>query len=417
MYLKLLIFLLLVGESLGNVFTVSKNFPEFYSPLSKLVIDEASRNIYIGGKNLLLHLNFDLQEIGFDVIGPVNNSKECKPFDGSCIYKTGTSFLKTDNYVSILKTYKKNHLLVCGTARQGLCYLYSASNINSSQHFKTTKYRDQYRNFIGSDKSAVMHITKSADGYDMFFIGQSYDGRKLEYFYKEFATLDIRRSTSGFIFDHYSAVSFLSVCNTKKNSFKIKFLYIFEADNFIFHIFIRSLNVTGSVLYETRISRLCKNEPHYESYEEMSISCNTPTKYNMGLSAYFHEDRLYMTFGVRTYLSGIFEADITQGSVVCVYTVQEIKTKFDNEVLTKCFTGESTWGSPSWQCGDRKMCQQLTSVRYNLTGVQFSDLANNVTLLGLPDDLRNQMTSILSAVKTSVRATLALATCRWCDQM
>jgi hypothetical protein len=52
-----------------------------------------------------------------------------------------------------------------------------------------------------------------------------------------------------------------------------------------------------------------------KSYEEMSISCNTPTKYNKGLSAYFHEDRLYMTFGVRTYLSGIFEADITQGSV------------------------------------------------------------------------------------------------------
>ena len=176
MYLKLLIFLLLVGESLGNVFAVSKNFPEFYSPLSKLVIDEASRNIYIGGKNLLLHLNVDLQEIGSDVIGPENNSKECKPFDRSCIYKAGTSFVKTDNYVSILKTYKKNHLLVCGTARQGLCYMYNASNINSSQHFKITKYRDEYRNFIGSDKSAVMHITKSRDGYDMFFIGQGYDG-------------------------------------------------------------------------------------------------------------------------------------------------------------------------------------------------------------------------------------------------
>lgn len=368
MYFKLLIFLLLVGESLGDVFTVSKNFPEFYSPLSKLVIDDASRSIYIGGKNLLLHLNFNLQEIGSDIIGPVNNSKECKPFDRSCIYKTGTSFVKTDNYVSILKTYRKNHLLVCGTARQGLCYMYNASYMNSSQHFKITKYRDEYRNFIGSDKSAVMHITKSTDGYDMFFIGQSYDGRKLEYFYKEFATLDIR-SHGGWTFDHFSAVSFLSVCNTKKNSFKIKFLLIFEADNFIFHIFIRSLNTSGSVLYETRISRLCKNELEYKSYEEMSISCNTPTKYNMGLSAYFHEDRLYMTFGVTTYISGIFEADITQGSVVCIYTVQEIKAKFDNEVLTKCFTGESTWGSPSWQCGDRMMCPQLKSVRYNLTGV------------------------------------------------
>jgi hypothetical protein len=56
---------------------------------------------------------------------------------------------------------------VCGTARQGLCYMYDASNINSSQHFKITKYRDEYRNFIGSDKSAMMHITKSTDGYDI----------------------------------------------------------------------------------------------------------------------------------------------------------------------------------------------------------------------------------------------------------
>jgi hypothetical protein len=63
----------------------------------------AGRNIYIGGKNLLLHLNVDLQEIGSAVIGPVNDSKECKPFDRSCIYKTGTSFVKTDNYFVILK--------------------------------------------------------------------------------------------------------------------------------------------------------------------------------------------------------------------------------------------------------------------------------------------------------------------------
>jgi hypothetical protein len=36
----------------------------------------------------------------------------------------------------------------------------------------------------------MMHITKNTDGYDMFFIGQSYDGRKLDSFYKEFATLE-----------------------------------------------------------------------------------------------------------------------------------------------------------------------------------------------------------------------------------
>jgi hypothetical protein len=96
--------------------------------------------------------------------------------------------------------------------------MYDASNINSSQHFEITKYRDEYRNFIGSDKSAMMHITKYTDGYDMFFIGQSYDGRKLDYFYKEFATLDIR-SSSGWTFDHFSAVSFLSVCNYTRLTF------------------------------------------------------------------------------------------------------------------------------------------------------------------------------------------------------
>jgi hypothetical protein len=64
----------------------------------------------------------------------------------------------------------------------------------------------------------MMHITKSTDGYDMFFIGQSYDGRKLDYFYKEFATLDIR-SSGGWTFDHFSAVEILVSYNTDPDTF------------------------------------------------------------------------------------------------------------------------------------------------------------------------------------------------------
>ncbi|CAG2250845.1 HGFR [Mytilus edulis] len=252
-----------------------------------------------------------------------------------------------NNHISILKSFR-NSLIVCGTASQGICYMYDSSDISLKRNFGVIK-----KNYLGSENSSVMLITKDKDGNDMFFIGQSYDGRKADYFYNEFATLDISNTTNNdWNFDHYSAWSFLSVCDTKRENFKLKFLHIFEANKYIFHVFIRSIIDSGSISYETRISKLCKANHDYGSYEEMAISCKTPTKYDIGIAAHYDnaQQQLYMTFGIRAYHVDNIQADNTQGSVICVFSIDEMIRKFASEVLTKCFKGTPTWGTPSWHC-------------------------------------------------------------------
>ncbi|CAC5415511.1 MET [Mytilus coruscus] len=343
MYIRLVDICLVARIIATHAFIQNYTVPRKYGPLSKIIINEESRSLYIGGKNILLHFDLDLRQKNKDIIGPVNDSKQCNSFDNSCIYMR---YRTVNNHISILKSFR-NFLIVCGTARQGICYMYNGSDINLKHHFVESK-----KNYLGSGNSSVMLVTNHTDGFAMFFVGQSFDGRKADYFYNEFATLDLPSSKTNWNFGHYAAYSHLSVCDTKRENFKLKFLQIFEAENYIFHVFIRSINDSGSISYETRISKLCKERNDYGSYEEMPISCKTPTKFDIGIAAHYDvgQQKLYMTFGVRAYNVDNIQADSTQGSVICVFTIDKMIKKFASEVLTKCFKGTQTWGTPSWQC-------------------------------------------------------------------
>ncbi|XP_052081048.1 hepatocyte growth factor receptor-like isoform X4 [Mytilus californianus] len=357
MYIRLVGICLVAGILATLAFNQNYTVPTKYGPLSKIIIIAENKSLYVGGKNILLHFDLDLSLKNQGIIGPVNDSKQCNSFDNSCIYMR---YRTVNNHISILKSFR-NFLIVCGTARQGICYMYDASDINLKHHFGESK-----KNYLGSENSSVMLITKDESGVDMFFIGQSYDSRKADFFYNEFATLDISKSNKNWNFDHYSAWSFLSVCDTKRENFKLKFLHIFDTKEYIFHVFIRSINNSGSISYETRISKLCKYNLDYGSYEEMPISCKTPTKYDIGIAAHYdiEQQKLYMTFGIRAYNVDNIQADNTQGSVVCVYTIDEMIRKFASEVLTKCFKGLPTWGTPSWHCNSTQ-CTQASKDEYS----------------------------------------------------
>ncbi|CAG2219962.1 PLXNB [Mytilus edulis] len=218
-----------------------------------------------------------------------------------------------NNHISILKSFR-NSLIVCGTARQGICYMYDSSDISLKRNFGLIK-----KNYLGSENSSVMLITKNKNGIDMFFIGQSYDGRKADYFYNEFASLDISNTTNNdWNFDQYSAWSFLS------ESFHMKQEY-------------------QNCAKQTTITVLMR---------KWQFHVKTPTKYDIGIAAHYDnaQKQLYMTFGIRAYHVDNIQADNTQGSVICVFSIDEMIRKFASEVLTKCFKGTPTWGTPSWHC-------------------------------------------------------------------
>lgn len=344
-------YIITLAVIVGNIrchgeITQTYTLPDEHSHFFKIHISDGQ--VFIGGRNVLVHLNSSLQHIQTDVIGPVNNSMSCKPFDQSCIY---AKYDSVDNDVSLLVPYK-SYLIVCGTSHQGLCYRYNKSNIHIKNHFKLEK-----QNFLGSNNSSVMVASKIGDT-NVFFVGQSYDGRNGAYFNKEFITLDVNEFGDSWSFDMWAAASSLSVCSSKRNSFKLKFLYIFETDDYIHHVFLRSMNKSGHLVYETRISSICKNKYSFSSYEEMAISCQNPKKYDIGLAAHFDGHQLLMTFGVRAHRLGLFEADATKGSVLCTYTANELMQKFNSEVLSECYRGDSSLGTPSWLCDDRfKSCE------------------------------------------------------------
>lgn len=351
MWLLVMIVSLAVPCIKGKVYQ-TYTLPDGSGNPSKIQLSDDS--VFIGAKNILVRLDSDLQLLEKDIIGPVNNSQNCKPFDTSCILR---NYNTVDNEVSLLLSYK-SYLFVCGTAHQGLCFRYNKTNLHDKWQFEL-----ESTNFLGSKNSSVMLASKSTDKIDIFFVGQSYDGREQNYFNAEFITLDLYKNRDRWKFDKFATSSSLSVCDSKRNSFQIKFLYIFEMNDFVFRIFLRSILRSGHTVYETRISSNCKSSYTYESYEEMAISCKNPTaKYDIGLAAVSDGETLFMTFGVSGHHLGLFEADIHQGSVLCTYNISQLITKFNSEVLTKCYHGSHSHSSPSWQCDDKSCTPEGVSV-------------------------------------------------------
>ena len=92
-----------------------------------------SRNVYVGGTNVLYHLDGNLKVLESLKTGPQMDSTRCHASGESCGH---VSKQLTDNFNKALVVDEENEkLIVCGSVRQGSCSKYQLSNISSQVEF------------------------------------------------------------------------------------------------------------------------------------------------------------------------------------------------------------------------------------------------------------------------------------------
>ncbi|KAJ8301894.1 hypothetical protein KUTeg_020881 [Tegillarca granosa] len=349
-----LLFLIAFGQSFtAGEFYKSYVFKKEYQPITKVSIDQDNGDLFVGGTNMFAHLNRELKVLHMHELGPVNDSQECKPRDNVCIGNVHSNSTETDDIVKVL-IYNENRqrLIVCGSAHQGMCFIYIPKT-KTPKHFS-----DRLTNtasYIGGKNTTVVvqSLKRSNDSYDedIYFIGQSYDGRNVNFFHAEFSKLSFGKIGGSFKLSKYATYTNVSVCLGLKSTFHIRFIHGFEFGNHIYFVFVRSVDGKyGIRTFETKLVQICREDQKFNSLIEIPLSCKTSKSFNMASSAYFDNSgngTLYVTFGISNRRTGHLQ-DPLEGSTLCEYQMTDI----ENKIITvlRAYLLGCKGSTPDWRC-------------------------------------------------------------------
>ena len=157
----------------------------------QVMIDVVTGNVYIGGRNQLYRLDSNLNFKQSITTGAVMDAPWCSPNP----HDPCNASQIMDNNASVLEMYpSREFILFCGTIRQGLCSVYSPSNLEE-HHDMDPKNRV---NLLGSRSgTAVFFGNAEFHGANnlALYAAVSYDGRPMAYSPKSMSSLVFVQNT------------------------------------------------------------------------------------------------------------------------------------------------------------------------------------------------------------------------------
>lgn len=331
--------------------TIETSHPS--SDFRKIVIDTTSGTTYVGGKNIVLKLNSTFQTTAEFVFGPKKSSKFCSPSE----IKTCPNVTLQDNVVELLEYVPAlNKTIVCGSLEYGHCSLLNGSGIQPLS-FKEG-------NFFGSDQGSIF-IPIHREHSWVYMVGTAWDGR-IDKVQDEFSFKKLEDSE----FSYESYFSHLGVCKEKRSHSRLKFVYGFQDGNeFVYTVYLKVRKDKGRDYFETKIARICQNDNYMGSFNELKLSCDG---HNIATVAYFsNRSYLYVAFGI-----GNQSLEVRPSSVVCKYSMQDIKRQFENSIII-CYSNINKDGytPPRWSdCSSERKCDTPQSVRIELVVFNFETI-------------------------------------------
>ncbi|XP_064609428.1 hepatocyte growth factor receptor-like [Liolophura sinensis] len=293
--------------------------------------------VYVSGENILLKLTPDLQLNQVVSTGPVDDNNKCLPAPSACQIPR----IPTDNFGRVLEI--GDNLLVCGSARLGLCSVHSMANISVSRDLDPTNQR----NYVGSKNRTFAFFSKSTSANTrdrVLYAGVTYDNRPINLSSKMFASRVLRQKNEKYEFEYLlhdktmQWVSALDISSQIKQMYLIQTIYGFELRNFVYFLTVQRESL-DSVNYHTRLGRVCQGDHYYLNYMEIPLQCRKHgVLYNIAMAAWLHqvesvysaedlgtrlrENLLYVTFG-KSHPGSSFP-DPRFGSALCVYRMRHV---------------------------------------------------------------------------------------------
>ncbi|XP_062589416.1 plexin-A4-like [Saccostrea cucullata] len=351
-----IILIIVINHSVG-ILHKTISVPMSFAPLRRITYKPGSGEIYIGGKNIVVHLdkNFDVKSNS--TIGPRQDSTQCAPEQKTC-----NSLQWTDNYVEVLQFIPRHKMvLMCGSIEQGLCKFLHSHLISYEEKFRITN-----QDFVGSKNGTIFVPYGPADEKDgSYFIGRSWDGRPMDYTFPEFSFMGIHNRsedpTYKWEFQNKTLYASMEICDQKRKDFSTRFIYGFQTNQFVFSIYNQARNTSSGMIYQTKMSRICTSDKYMRSFNEIILECKI---HNIATAAYYSEEgsTLHVAFGISV---DSVHAARNASSSVCKFTQDEIDNMFNN-LITHCYNNGDALSPPDWHtCGQTAKCNTSASMSVN----------------------------------------------------
>ncbi|KAL5014848.1 hypothetical protein ScPMuIL_009118 [Solemya velum] len=375
-----------------STFTVTQG------PIYEVEVNPKTGHVYVGGKNILLHLTPDLQYVNELTMGPKSDSASCSPI-GHCEHKS-----MTDNHIKVLEigtgNLENDYLLVCGTIEQGICSIHTLNDVRHHLSLNASIIT----NFLGSENSTVAFFSAMENRTNILYTAMGYDGRPWELFPMTISTreiIDIHEPAITYWIDKDNFHTYVGIYRDFKNTYRVRYIAGFEYENYIYFIAVRISDPrqvkAGDMEYVTKIIQICRNDAHYSSYTEIPLSCVQGTKvFKLAVSAFMSKSsddismhKLYVSFGRNTD-SGSDAHDSSEGSVICSYSLQDIIIQKFEEAQIDCYSNGNGY-RPVWIRGVRNPC----TIENSMTG-EFCGSVNNIGIEAYRAEISDEAIYFLS---------------------
>ena len=352
-------------DYITQTFTDPTNMGAF----NHLAINKNTGHIYIGAVNRIFQLTEDLEEIRSITTGPKLDNPYCPP-EGECFYVT----ILLDSYnKALVIDYDAGRLISCTNLFQGRCVKYDLEDIS-------IKYEPAFTAIVSNDElsSVVMFVAPGLPNHtNVLYSGvtRSYSGLRA---YKDLIPAISSRNLETFqlAYNNGTADTKKDVAIAHRDLYRVHYMYGFSSGGFSYFLAIGKQSVeVGTVKTVTRITRVCQNDPNYDSYTEVPLECyHDGENYNFLLAAYKTHpgEDLARDLGLASshhlpdmddVLFGLFAKSsgpiIGSHSVLCVFTLQAIRRIF-TESIQKCFSGVGNTGPE--HIADPQPCRRTVSI-------------------------------------------------------
>jgi plexin A len=316
------------------------------SYFTHLTYDKKRSCLYAGSTNRIFQFNKNLSIINQSITGPKPDSPNCHA--GGCTDDVDTVETNNHNKMLILNA-EGDSLISCGSIHQGSCVIYENLNV-----------------FPGAAKPIDIPVVANDENSSSFaFIGPSrYASWKREDIlyvgttftnvgdYRHYVPAISSRKLDDLNYGEFSIQqSFINIDVKYRDHFLVNYVYGFNTSDYAYFMIVqKKSHLLEEAGFNTRIARICVNDPNYDSYTEITISCLVN-----GVDFNILKDAKIMRAGIRLsqqmgikrddmVLIAVFSpskeisSETQNASAMCVYGLKEMEEMF-SENIHMCFNG------------------------------------------------------------------------------
>uniref|UniRef100_A0A672SKH9 Plexin-B1-like n=1 Tax=Sinocyclocheilus grahami TaxID=75366 RepID=A0A672SKH9_SINGR len=291
--------------------------------------------VYLGARDRLYQLSFDLQLEAEEETGPVIDSRDCLPpiSDTNCPQAKWTN---NHNKLLLVDPYSQE-LISCGSVYQGICQKRSLDSVGKVLFSAERPVDTQYVAANDPNVSTVglVALTRGRGKQQpVLFVGRGYTNSQ--------PPISTRNLVMEPVFS-YEETSKLAVAG-RLSEYDHHFVTSFTHRSYVYFMFYRRDLQSPSREYRTYVSRMCLDDTAYYSYVEVPLSCRSAGGKNYNLLQALHVGlpKLDKVMGKEStaaseqeVLLGVFSSHFASSSrpneesAVCVFSLEEVDKRID----------------------------------------------------------------------------------------